>query len=276
MNNKIVNICVVTFNRIEFTIQSLPSIIDTVDYKSIITVVDNCSGDGTVEYLKDLYNKKRIDNLFLLNENIGLAKASNLAWKYFEEAEYYIRIDNDIIMRKSNWLSGMVDVLENAPEIGLLGYNLETRSYPIEEIRGYKLRVKRVGNVGGGCIMIPKRTSDKLGYWCEEYGLYGEEDYDYNVRVGLSGLLNAYMEDEDACFHLPSGKAAAIDVKTFEASDGIEENIHSEYRKWKDEQRRKIAGENGIVRANVKKYKSGEKPLRCESNISENFFLMKY
>src|SRR5207247_2618503 len=114
----------------------------------------------------------------------------------------------------------------------------EPASYPARPVNGITLRVKQ-GTLGGACILIPKRTERLLGCWCEDYGLYGEEDADYGMRIGLAGLINAYMEDEDIGFHLPAGKAACIDPITFCATDGVEEKDQGDYRRWKDEQRKK-------------------------------------
>ena len=53
------------------------------------------------------------------------------------------------------------------------------------------LRPKRDANLGGACYLIPKRAHEALGYWCEDYGLYGEEDHDHSVRLRLAALWGA-------------------------------------------------------------------------------------
>ena len=158
-----------------------------------MTVVDNGSTDGTREYLQGLKKEGIITNLILLDENVGVAKASNLAWSQEPEAEYYMKFDNDIVIQKPNWLERMVEVIDASPDLAMVGYNFEPKSYPIQIINGQQVRPK-TGNLGGACVLIPKRTEKKLGFWCEDYGLYGEEDADYGVRINLSGLKHAYMD----------------------------------------------------------------------------------
>ena len=267
--NKYANICMVTYNRIEFTKQAVASIVNHTRFPHVITIVDNNSQDGTREYLKELHRKGLIKNLVLLDENIGVARASNLAWQIEPEAEYYLKYDNDIVIEKSDWLLNMVKVIDKFQEIGVLGYNFEPISYPVTAVKGYKIRIKQQGNIGGACILIPKRTERLLGYWCEDYGLYSEEDADFGYRVQSANMFNVYMEDENTGFHLPAGKAAFIDPTTLAASDGIEEIQDRQYRLQKDDQRRKNIA---IVNKNMKAYINGTRPLYVSSVYTPDMF----
>ncbi|MFM6022202.1 MAG: glycosyltransferase, partial [Dolichospermum sp.] len=121
-------------------------------------VVDNGSHDGTKDYLLELKEKGIIKNLVLLDENVGVAKASNLAWIQEEKALYYLKYDNDIVIQKNNWLSNLISVIDATPEVGVIGYNFEPISYSLKMIRDQKIRVKEEGNIGGACFLIPKRT----------------------------------------------------------------------------------------------------------------------
>lgn len=265
---KFVNIGMVTFNRLEFTKKALVALFQHTCFPHVITVVDNGSTDGTPEYLQALLKEGFITNLILLPENVGIAKASNLAWSQAPDAEYYLKLDNDIVIQKPGWLSNMVDVIDHIPELGAIAYSFEPVSYPVRETRGVRIRPKD-GNVNGACTLIPKRTYQILGFWCEDYGLYGEEDADYGLRIQLHGLQNAYMEDEQVGLHLPAGRAAHIDAKTYKATDGIEEEIHAEYREFKDECRRNNV--QNIAKKNCQDYQTGVKPLYCSSSYVKEF-----
>ncbi|MCX7735232.1 MAG: glycosyltransferase [Candidatus Kapabacteria bacterium] len=270
-----VNICIVTYNRLEFTKQCIDGILKHTDYPYVITVVDNNSQDGTKEYLKKLKDEGKIKNLVLLDENIGVAKASNLAWSLEPNAKYYMKLDNDIVIQKPAWLSAMINVAENVPKIGALAYNFEPKSYPIQIINGFKIRIKNPHNLGGACILIPKRTEKQLGYWCEDYGLYGEEDADYGIRIHCAGLFNAYMEDENIGIHLPAGKAGVIDPYTMFTKDGIEESEDREYRLFKDESRRRNVS-NGAFTKNYNDYIARKKSLFVDSLFAKSFDISKY
>jgi predicted O-linked N-acetylglucosamine transferase (SPINDLY family)/glycosyltransferase involved in cell wall biosynthesis len=268
LTGRYVNIGIVTYNRLEFTKQAISSIVKYTSFPYVITVVDNGSQDGTQEYLKKLLEKEIIKNLILLEQNIGVAKASNIAWLQEPKALYYLKYDNDIVIQKNNWLSALVSVIDAIPEIGVLGYNFEPISYPLQVFKNYRIRIKEEGNIGGACFLIPKRTRDILGYWCEDYGLYGFEDVDYCFRVKLAGFLNAYMEDEEIGIHLPAGKAPIIDGINWRASDGIEEVKYKEYRNFKDlELQKNIV--KGIVSKNFSEYGNKTRPLYISASLPD-------
>ena len=275
--NRYVNIGVVTFNRLEFTKQAIASIVKFTSFPYVISVVDNGSHDGTKDYLLELQEKGIIKNLVLLVENVGIAKASNLAWIQEEKALYYLKYDNDIVIQKNNWLSNLISVIDATPEVGVIGYNFEPISYSLKMIRDQKIRVKEEGNIGGACFLIPKRTQKILGYWCEDYGLYGFEDVDYSFRVKLAGLLNAYMEDEEIGIHLPAGKAPIIDGITWSASDGVEEVKYKEYRNFKDSQLRDAIA-TGVFRKTFDQYINGSRSLyvdKSEWQQNQNYHIQQ-
>jgi len=273
-DNHFVNIGIITYNRLEFTKQAIDSILRYTDYPHKITVVDNNSQDGTKEYLLDLKTKGIINSLLLLDENIGVAKASNIAWLIEPDAVYYLKLDNDIVFQKP-WLKSMVMYIEKNKKLGAVGYNFEPISYPLKRMNFTKLRYKKKGNLGGACILIPRRTCLKLGYWSEEYGLYGEEDADYGARIRCAGLLSAYLPDEDIGLHLPAGKAAVINPETFKAEDGLEEDIHKDYREWKDDLRKRNV-QGGSFGQNVRAYKRYQKSLFANPAIALGFIKLNF
>ncbi|QEM69759.1 glycosyltransferase [Geobacter sp. FeAm09] len=264
-----VNIGMITYNRLAFTRQAIDALVACTDHPYVLTVVDNNSEDGTQAYLQELKARGVIANLVLLDENIGVAKASNIAWSLVPDAGYYLKLDNDIVVQKRGWLSAMVRILEDTPQVGALAYSFEPTSYPLHSLNGHPVRLKN-GNLGGACFLIPARTRERLGYWCEDYGLYSEEDFDYCYRMYLAGIQYAYMEDEAIGFHLPAGRAAKIDEESLEAADGVEEEQQQAYRLWKDEIRRQTI-RSGLRDSNLLAYKSGTKPLYAKSEAFERW-----
>ena len=266
-----VNIGIITYNRIEYTKQAINSIQKYTKYPHVISVVDNNSQDGTKEYLRELKEKEVIKNLVLLEENHGVSKASNLAWSFEPNAKHYLKYDNDIVIEKENWLHDMVDIIETIPQAGAVAYNFEPKSYAKSTINGKIVRIKSEGNLGGACILIPKRTKEILGVWNEDYGLYGEEDADYGYRISAKGLLNIYMEDEDIGKHLPGGKAAIIHPQTLKAFNEDESNYEKEYREWKDELRKRNVLEGNFYKT-LNEYQTGKRNLFYESQYVKDYY----
>lgn len=245
------NLVSATFNRINDTLQALPNIKKTAsaDIPFMLTVVDNGSTDGSVNALKSLYKEGIIDNLILLPENVGVSKAQNLGWKLFEsQAEIFGKVDNDVIFTKDNWLNPLIEVIDNAPEVGAIGYNCEAKNtYAIVQSGEVSYRFKG-GNVGGACFFVTPQAHTQLGYWCEDFDKYGEEDADMGVRVMMSGLKNAYMNDEEVMLHLPE--------------------ITNDYRKFKDQQRRDNL--SGPWQSVYNGYASRTRSLRVETNVHKD------
>lgn len=271
MKKEFVNIGVLSFNRLNYTRQCIESIHATKgSYPFKITVVEQGSTDGSVEYLKQLKADKLIDNLCLNPKNVGVARGANACWTKEPDAKFFLKLDNDMVAKKSGWLDDMIDVFSIMPKFGTLGYNVEPVSYPVNVDMGkLKLRVKSA-NIGGACLLIPEYVENLIGYFNENsYQTYGEEDADYFVRLAIRGLHNAYMEDEDAFFHLPAGKAASIDVSNgYKATDGMEEVNEAEYRAFKDQFREKNVPK---YMENVHKYQLDYKNTIMKSTTAKDF-----
>lgn len=217
-----VHICMTTFNRLDFTKLTIESLKKSEGYPFILTVVDNNSKDETRYYLKDLWKEGFINNLILLDENLGVAKAANLGWK-LEDTDYYIKFDNDVTFENPNWLAPMVEIIDNVPEIGILAYKFEQQNFPLKTFGNYTIQHKVNGAIGGACVLIPRRTHEKLGYWREDYQKYGEEDADFSFRAYYDGFVLGYMKDSLGK-HLP---------ENFGYEAEVEQKVQN-YRAWKD------------------------------------------
>jgi GT2 family glycosyltransferase len=274
-SGRFVNICMVTYNRLAFTMQALDALVHTTRYPYTLTVVDNGSSDGTRAYLQEQRRRGIIKNLVLLDTNLGVAPAANIGWLMEPEAAYYLKLDNDIVVQKPEWLDQMVTTIDTIQMAGAVAYSFEPVSYPLQRKKGLPVRLKRTGNLGGACILVPQRTREQLGYWNEEYGLYGEEDADYGYRIRRARLLNLYMADESIGLHLPAGRAATIDRQTRAASDGQEENEDREYRIWKDGLRRQILG-SGQLERNQRAYRDATKSLYYTPSRALDFIRAHY
>lgn len=254
-----VNITMVTYNRIEFTRRSIDSIVETAGHPYALTVVDNASQDGTVDLLRDLHARGIIHHLILNAENRGVAFAANQGWVAGGKT-HYMKIDNDIVFTKMGWLAPIVEACDALPDVGAIAYNFETTSYPVQVGNGQRVRPKK-GNVGGCCVMIPEHVHRLVGYWCEDYRPYSEEDFDMYVRLRQLRLRSYYMDDEDVGLHLPEGKASPL-------LDGGRQSVFDEgdpaYRAQKDRWRGHYGGRRGLRRINQSLYKARLRPVYVE------------
>ena len=95
-----VDILYITYNRIQTTMLTLPTLLESTEYPFALTIVDNGSEDGTQEYLKETVdNHRRSDKITLIinHTNRGLSGPTNEFWKK-SQAELVGKIDNDILV----------------------------------------------------------------------------------------------------------------------------------------------------------------------------------
>lgn len=252
-----VHIVITTYNRLDYTKQSLPSLLqtasDTIPY--MISVFDNGSADDTPKYLQELFDTKQITNLILHPTNLGVARAHNIFWSMFsDKVPIYGKVDNDILFNKKGWLADTVKILDNCPGVAMAGCSVEWEILngirtpkpftPMIE-NGVPYRFKN-DNLGGACVFIPKRTHDILGYWNEGYALYGEEDTDYGFRTRLNNLRNVYLMDLDYAYHL-------------------DDYSDAEYSTFKDNERKKNT--SGIFWETLNKYRQNPGTHKINTNV---------
>lgn len=93
---EVINVFVVTFNRVEYLKQSLNSIINQ-SYKNIkITVLDNCSTDGTELYVKSI-DDKRI-HYIKHDHNIGGRDNIEFAFSHCCNSKYFAIFHDDDVL----------------------------------------------------------------------------------------------------------------------------------------------------------------------------------
>ncbi|MCX7835273.1 MAG: glycosyltransferase [bacterium] len=169
-----------------------------------IIVVDNYSNDGSIEYLKERFPNIR---LIELNENIGFAKANNIAFQ-FVQGEYVLILNPDTVVSE-NALPTLINFLKENPNCGIVTPKLIKRDGSIDvacrrsiptpwiaftRISGLSLlfpksklfgkynltyldenTVSKVGAVSGAFMLLPKSVLEKVGGFDERFFMYGED-----------------------------------------------------------------------------------------------------
>ena len=75
-----IDLVFITYNRLEYTKLALASVLADPEEEFSLTIWDNASADGTVEYLKNEVNDHRIANIVFSKENVGQTAAVNEIW----------------------------------------------------------------------------------------------------------------------------------------------------------------------------------------------------
>ena len=198
MSEPHVNISVVTYNRLPLTRLCLESLFSKTRGNYTVHIVDNNSDDGSRAYLEHVAAKQERAKVIFLPRNYGPAVAVNHAWAALN-ADYYVKLDNDIYIHDGNWLRKLIRLVERNPEVGMAGYRLLDWKHTNTNLRlssGDSFVSSEICN--GGCALIPRKAFLELGFWNEDYGRYGFTDNDYSVRARLANYMVGYLSMECA------------------------------------------------------------------------------
>ena len=173
-----------------------------------VLVADGCSSDGSVEHIR-----KKFPEVSLIRDktNVGLARSFDGAMKFAlrEYApEYLLLFNNDIIVRKGDWLGKLVEVAESDRKIGMVGCKLlypdgriqhagaildmtaHSRGRAEADSGKYDL-IEDLDVITGAVLLIKKEVVLKIGVWDTNYAM-GYEDIDYCVRARNAGFRVVY------------------------------------------------------------------------------------
>ena len=106
-------IVILNYNGLEYLKKFLGVVIqNSARPDTMIVLADNGSTDGSTEWVEATYPELKI---IRFDKNHGFAGGYNLALKNIE-AEYFILLNSDIEVSE-NWLSAMVDFMDNNPDV---------------------------------------------------------------------------------------------------------------------------------------------------------------
>jgi len=118
------NIVVVCWNALDYTKLTLSSLCATVHGEYYLTIVDNASTDGTVDYLKNIKRPKKCKKLNLIfnSKNIGYGGAINQGYEVSMRYDLkYTCVCNNDLLFQDDWLQEMEHCMEENTNIALLG-----------------------------------------------------------------------------------------------------------------------------------------------------------
>jgi len=206
-----VSIVILTFNELEYTKRCVESIRRHTPEAHEIVFVDNGSTDGTVKWLRMLVRENSRYRLIENKKNLGFAKGCNQGIES-STGEYVLLLNNDTVVTEG-WLSGMLETLNSAPDIGIVG-PMTNRISGIQEVEkvgyesldglaGYagafreKNRHRRIETrrIVGFCMLFRRTLVNRIGMLDESFGTGNFEDDDFCARAALAGYRNVIAGD---------------------------------------------------------------------------------
>jgi ADP-heptose:LPS heptosyltransferase/GT2 family glycosyltransferase len=220
-----VTISIAVFNKVQCTREFLASLVKHTNLEDVqVIIIDNASVDETPSVLEEF--QKEIPHFIIDRQavNIGFGLAHNLALTY-ALGEYFIVINNDIVLQSDKWMNNLIEPLEKDTSIGLVG----GKGTPTT------LRMDGTGGIGkildyvDGSILCG-RSRDFL-----EYGLFSKsmtgffyEDSDLSLRFRQMGKKLSWVEVD----HVHSRSSTIKILSEAEKRWGQEHNARVFMARW--------------------------------------------
>jgi GT2 family glycosyltransferase len=205
----LISLIVLNWNRVDWTRRALETAMVGIVPPYEVVLVDNGSVDGTREYLQAFTAPGALSVKLVLNEqNLGAAGGRN-SGLYVAAGDLLMLLDCDTLL-PATWATEIREAVNCCNEHHLFAFNVEPHQYPVISDNGVTLQSKAgvdhslhntPANLGTAAMCIPRRTFERIGYFCTDYGQYGYEDVDYCCRLDAAGLRYAYLKSRAR--HLP-------------------------------------------------------------------------
>lgn len=121
--NPLVSILMTTYNRQDYVIECIKSILRQ-SYKNIeFIIVDDNSDDDTEYYIRKLLNNEEYSLTFIKTEgNRGPGLNKRLGWNYVK-GQYVIFLDDDDYYVSNDFILTSIKLLLEKPELAVVGFN---------------------------------------------------------------------------------------------------------------------------------------------------------
>ena len=202
MEQTTVTVMLTCFNRINFTIPCVKSLVEgnkNISFRFIIT--DDNSTDGTKEALEKLpYSITILSGDGQLFWNGGMSKALDAALQASEKTEYYMLVNDDVAFQ-AEAIEELIKRHKNGPKEDAVIVGATADSKGKTSYGGVKLLSKHFAKFGlvepseeyqecdtfnGNCVLIPKQVFLKAGNVDGTYK-HSMSDYDYGMHIRKLG-----------------------------------------------------------------------------------------
>lgn len=162
-----IDLVFITYNRLEYTKLALASVLADPEEEFSLTIWDNASADGTVEYLKNEVNDHRIANIVFSKENVGQTAAVNEIWGR-SKADLVGKLDNDCLVTPG-WTRILTKAHKDIPNLGVVtcwhffpeDFDYELSKHKIQTFNGHQI-FRHPWTCGTG-FLLKRRLYEKFG-----------------------------------------------------------------------------------------------------------------
>ena len=206
MESPLVSIIIVNFNGKRFLKECLSTVLGSKYPNFEVIFVDNASTDKSIDFVNSLFMKNKCLKIIRNSENLGFGPANNVGFKQ-AKGDYIVFLNNDTSV-ESEWLTILVDAMENDGTIGLAsslflnmdGQTIQTAGtlkcdymmpgYWIEMNKDYFKetfpKVFEISSAMGAAMIAKRKFLKQIDVFDPKYFYYYDDDY-LSFRTWISG-----------------------------------------------------------------------------------------
>ena len=185
-----VDLIFITYNRLQYTKLALTSVLADPEEQFNLTIWDNGSADGTVDYLKSEVNDRRIVEIISSPENVGQIAATNEVWGR-SKADLVGKLDNDCLVTPG-WTRTLAEAHRDIDNLGVVAcwhyfpddFDYERAKHKIQDFGRHRI-LRHPWTCGTG-LLIKRETFQRLG------PIDGEATSGYWLKMAMAGHVNGF------------------------------------------------------------------------------------
>lgn len=212
-----IHLVFITYNRLDYTKKSLESVLADPSEEFALTIWDNASTDGTVEYLKNEVSDPRIVDIVFSKENVGQTAAVNQVWSK-SKADLLGKLDNDCLVT-AGWTRKLAEAHKDIPNLGVIAcwhffpddFDYERAKHKIQTFNNHRI-FRHPWTCGTG-LLIKRETFEKFG------PIQKSVTSRYWLNMALAGYINGFYYPLILQEHMDDPKSNYCRIKDKEDFD---------------------------------------------------------
>ena len=162
-----IDLVFITYNRLDYTKLALGSVLADPTEEFSLTIWDNASTDGTMEYLKNHVRDRRIADIVFSKDNIGQTATVNEVWGR-SKADLVGKLDNDCLVTPG-WTRTLTRAHEDIDNLGVIAcwhfsqedFDYQRAKHKIQQFGKHQI-LRHPWTCGTG-LLIKRETYKKFG-----------------------------------------------------------------------------------------------------------------
>ena len=159
--DSVIDICIVTYNRLIYLEKCINSIIASTTFKYRISVIDDSSNDGTQEWLQHMKDRGLIHNVIFNKTNQGTANNFNEIIDS-TNSKYFVMCNDDMYFHRY-WDYAVLDIITTYDDCGIVSFYDYTRYNFDEGVEKLNETTLKVPRTGLGASIINREVFDMSG-----------------------------------------------------------------------------------------------------------------